>query len=59
MLVAAVVLTLFVPCIAQFTVMIRERGLPATLAISGFVMLCAAATGLALNAIISTLGVVL
>ncbi|NPV71414.1 MAG: ferrous iron transport protein B [Firmicutes bacterium] len=58
-LIAAVVLTLFVPCIAQFTVMMRERGVTATLAISAFVTLCAAGVGIVLNAAMGALGVVL
>ncbi len=37
LVVTAVVLTLFVPCIAQFLIMVREHGWRAALAIAGFI----------------------
>jgi len=45
LLVAAVVLTLFLPCLAQLAVMVKERKLPATLVIMGSVALLAYAAG--------------
>ncbi|MDD4909267.1 MAG: ferrous iron transport protein B [Candidatus Omnitrophica bacterium] len=56
-LVSIIVITLFVPCIAQFFVAVKERGLKAGLAIFFFVMLVAVLTGGAVNFIISYLGV--
>jgi ferrous iron transport protein B len=47
--VAAVTLTLFVPCVAQFLMMKKERGLKVCLAIFAFVTLLAFATGWLLN----------
>ncbi len=55
--VAAVTLTLFVPCIAQFLVMQKERGLRTALGIAAFVLVCALAAGVALNAALDLLGV--
>ncbi|MEW6757660.1 MAG: ferrous iron transport protein B [Acidobacteriota bacterium] len=45
LLVATVVLTLFLPCIAQFLVMRKERGWPATLAMSGTILAVAFSVG--------------
>ncbi len=47
--VAAVALTLFVPCIAQFLVMQRERGTKVAVAIAVFVSLLAFSSGYLLN----------
>jgi ferrous iron transport protein B len=47
--VAAVTLTLFVPCVAQFLVMVKERGIQVAFAILGFVTLVAFSTGWILN----------
>jgi ferrous iron transport protein B len=44
-LVAAVTLTLFLPCIAQFMVMKKERGWKATLLITGFILVVAFGVG--------------
>jgi len=44
-LVSAVTLTLFLPCIAQFMVMKKERGWKATLLITGFILIVAFAVG--------------
>ena len=59
LLVTAVVLTLFVPCVAQFLVMIKERGKKTALLMGGFVLVYALVVGFLLNLILSTLGVVL
>jgi ferrous iron transport protein B len=56
-LIAAVVLTLFLPCIAQFLVMIKERGLKATLAMIGIILVLAFGTGFLLNTILNVMGV--
>ncbi|MFH1382413.1 MAG: ferrous iron transporter B [Chloroflexota bacterium] len=57
LVVAAVTLTLFVPCIAQFTVMLKERGLKTALAIALFVFPFAFLVGFILNLTLKALGV--
>lgn len=57
LVVAAVTLTLFVPCVAQFTVMAKERGLKTALAIALFIFPFAFLAGAALNWALITLGV--
>lgn len=59
LLVSAVVLTLFMPCVAQFMVMIKERGWKIALLIAGFVVTFAFTMGFVLNWVLTTLGVVL
>jgi len=54
--VSAVTLTLFVPCIAQFFVMIKERGLFAAILISIFAMVIAFVVGFLLSAVLSASG---
>lgn len=54
-LVALTVMTLFVPCVANLLMIIRERGIRVGLAILGFVTAVALATGAALNAILRSL----
>ena len=49
LVVAAVTLTLFVPCIAQFSVMWKERGWKTALAIAGFIFPFAFAAGFLLD----------
>lgn len=56
-LIAAVVLTLFLPCIAQFLVMIKERGLKTTMAMIGVILVLAFGTGFLLNTILNALSV--
>lgn len=48
-MVSLVVVTLFVPCIAQFLVTVRERGMKIALAIGGFVFIFAFLAGGAVN----------
>ncbi|MDP6155998.1 MAG: ferrous iron transport protein B [Candidatus Thermoplasmatota archaeon] len=55
--VAAVTLTLFVPCIAQLMIMIKERGLKTALLMFFFVLFYAFAIGMVLNQILLVLGV--
>jgi ferrous iron transport protein B len=57
LLVAMVVITLFLPCIAQALVMQKEQGLRTTLAIIAFVLPFAWLTGFALSHLLSVLGV--
>jgi ferrous iron transport protein B len=47
--VAVVVITLFIPCIANFFMMVKERGWKTGLAIAGFIFPFAIAVGAALN----------
>ncbi len=55
--VAAVTLTLFVPCIAQFLMMKKERGLKTSVYIFVFVSLLAFSTGWALNRVLLVSGI--
>ena len=55
--VATVTLTLFLPCIAQFLVMLKERGWRMATAVAVFVFPFAFAVGGAVNWILSTLGI--
>lgn len=59
LVVASVTLTLFVPCIAQFAMMWRERGWRTALAITGMIVPVAFASGCALNLVLTWLGVAL
>ncbi len=56
LVVAAVTLTLFMPCIAQFMMTIKERGLKTALAISGFIFPFAFLTGFIINNLLKLLG---
>ena len=55
--VAAVTLTLFVPCIAQFMMMIKERGIRTAFSILIFVMAYAFGVGFLLNETLTGIGV--
>ncbi len=57
--IAAITLTLFLPCIAQFLIMKKERGLKTTLIMSAFIFVMAFGTGFLLNLILNSFGVVL
>jgi ferrous iron transport protein B len=59
LVVAAVTLTLFIPCIAQFAVMIKERGLKTAIYIGLFIFPFAFFVGWLLNFILIASGVVL
>ncbi|NLY56549.1 MAG: ferrous iron transport protein B [Firmicutes bacterium] len=59
LLVAAITLTLFVPCIAQFAMMWKERGWKVAVGIIAFVIPFAFTVGYLLNLILTTFGVVL
>jgi ferrous iron transport protein B len=56
LVVTAVTLTLFVPCIAQFAIMLKERGWRTALAIAGFIFPFAFLCGIILNLVLTTLG---
>jgi ferrous iron transport protein B len=57
LVVSAVTLTLFVPCIAQFSVMIKERGIKTATAIALFVFSFAFVIGFILNIILISVGI--
>ena len=59
LLVAMVTITLFLPCVAQFMVIIKEKGAKIALLVSLFVMFYAFAAGGILNYILRALGVAL
>jgi ferrous iron transport protein B len=54
-LVAVVTLTLFIPCIANFFMIVKERGWRTAAAVAGFVFPFALAVGAALNALLRAL----
>jgi ferrous iron transport protein B len=55
--VALTVMTLFVPCVANFLMMVRERGLKTGLAILGVITPIAVLTGAVLNHVLHSLGI--
>jgi ferrous iron transport protein B len=57
LLIAVVALTLFLPCITQFLITIKERGLKIGLALSVFIFAFAFTTGVVLHAILQLLNV--
>jgi ferrous iron transport protein B len=59
LVVSAVTLTLFLPCITQLIMNIKERGIKTGLFISIFVLFISYLTGYLLNIILQTIGVVL
>jgi ferrous iron transport protein B len=59
LVVSCVALTLFMPCIAQFLINIKERGLKVALGISFFTLFFSFSTAYILNLILIKLGVVL
>ncbi len=52
LLVAAVVLTLFLPCITQFIITLKERGWKIGVALSLFILMFSFVTGVALNGLL-------
>ncbi len=58
-LVSVVTLTLFLPCIAQFFITIKERGLKAALIMTAFIFPFAVAVGAVLNFSLNFMGVTL
>lgn len=59
LLISSVVLTLFVPCVAQFIVMFKERGLKTALGILFFITPFSFMVGYLLNLVLMLFGVVL
>ena len=57
LVVAAITLTLFVPCIAQFSVMIKERGWKTALAVNAFIFPFAFLVGALLNWLFILMGI--
>jgi ferrous iron transport protein B len=55
--VALTVMTLFVPCVANFLMIVKEQGLKVGLTILGFITVVALSTGVALNYVLGFLGV--
>ena len=59
LVVACVVLTLFVPCVAQFAIMWKERGGLATCTIAASAVVIAFTSGIVLNVTLAWLGLIL
>ncbi|EOC99524.1 ferrous iron transporter B [Caldisalinibacter kiritimatiensis] len=59
LVVAAATLTLFVPCVAQFAMMIKERGAKTAFAMGLFILVFSFAAGFVLNWLLISLGVLL
>ncbi|MBI2341519.1 MAG: ferrous iron transporter B [Deltaproteobacteria bacterium] len=59
LLIAVVVLTLFLPCITQFLITIKERGIKQGIGISAFVLAVAFGVGMLLNFIFNYSGIIL
>ncbi|MBN1461139.1 MAG: ferrous iron transporter B, partial [Armatimonadetes bacterium] len=57
LVVAMVTITLFVPCVAQFLVMIRERGLRTACAVGAIILPFAFGVGYVLNLLLRALHV--
>lgn len=55
--VSLTVITLFIPCVANFLVILKERGRKAGFAIAGFILLFAFGAGAVMNATLRALGV--
>jgi len=55
--VALTVITLFIPCVANFLVMLKERGRRAGFAMAGFIILYSFGIGVVINAAIKIFGV--
>jgi ferrous iron transport protein B len=59
LVVACITLTLFLPCVAQFLVNIKERGWKTAIAISVFVLLFSFTVGFAVNRVLTATGIVI
>lgn len=57
LVVTAVTLTLFIPCIAQLSVMMKERGIKTALSIALFIFPFAFSVGFVLNSLLTLMGV--
>lgn len=59
LVVAVVIMTLFLPCIAQFLMTVKERGWKTGIAISVFILLFSFSVGYILNFLLNALGICL
>jgi ferrous iron transport protein B len=59
LVVACVTLTLFLPCVAQFLMNVKERGIKTGIAISAFILFFSFSVGFAIHAIFSIFGITL
>ena len=57
--VAVITITLFLPCVAQFLIMKKERGMKMTLLMSGAIFVLAFSGGFAANTLLNLLGITL
>jgi ferrous iron transport protein B len=57
LVVAVTTMTLFIPCVAQFAVMIKERGWKTALGIAGFILPFSLLVGGLMNTVLKALGV--
>ena len=57
LVVAMVTITLFVPCVAQFLVMVKERGMRTAMAVGGIILPFAFGIGYLLNLVLTSLQV--
>lgn len=57
LLVACVTLTLFLPCIAQFLMNVKERGWKTGLSISFFILFFSFSVGIVVNIMLKTFGI--
>jgi len=55
--IALTVITLFVPCVANFLVMLKERGTKMGIAIAAFIIVYAFGIGAVMHTIFTTFGV--
>ncbi len=58
LVVSAVTLTLFIPCLSQFKFMVKERGLKTTIALSSLVIVFAFSMGFCLNKLLLILEII-
>ncbi|MFA6637042.1 MAG: nucleoside recognition domain-containing protein, partial [Candidatus Omnitrophota bacterium] len=59
LVVACITLTLFLPCVAQFLVNIKERGWKTAIAISGFILIFSFTVGFVVNRVLTAAGIVI
>lgn len=57
LVVSAATLTLFLPCVAQFAMMVKERGAKTALAMSAFILVFSFAAGYVLNQLLLAIGI--
>jgi len=57
LLVASVTLTLFLPCVAQFLMNVKERGMKMGVGLSAFILFFSFAVGYTIHVVLNTLGI--